>query len=148
MTTVNDLMTRDPIFVNPHDSVQRAAQLMDELNVGALPVCSGQTLLGIVTDRDITVRATAVGLDPASTEVDLVMSDRVRCCSPQDTAVDVLRQMSQVQIRRLPVVDSAHCLVGIVSLGDIAAREPEGVQDTLRCISTPAEPDRVTLAVA
>jgi CBS domain-containing protein len=146
MSTINDLMTRDPIFVDPHDTVQRAAQLMDELNVGSLPVCRGQTLLGIVTDRDITVRATAVGLDPASTEVNLVMSDRVRCCTPQDSAADVLHLMSQVQIRRLPVVDAARRVIGMVSLGDIAAREPEGVQDTLRCISTPAEPDRAVLA--
>lgn len=148
MTTIHDLMTRNPIFIDPHDTVQHAAQLMDELNVGSLPVCHGQQLLGIVTDRDITVRATAVGLDPGSTEVDLVMSDRVRCCSPQDSAGEVLQMMSKVQIRRLPVVDDSHRLVGIVSLGDIAVREPEGVQDTLRCISTPAEPDRVVLAAA
>ena len=143
MTTIADLMTREPIAIDPQDSVQRAAQLMDELNVGALPVCRGQQLLGIVTDRDITVRATAAGLDPASTEVDLVMSDRVRSCSQEQTAADVLRLMSTVQIRRMPVLDEADCLVGMVSLGDIAACETEGVQETLRCISTPAEPDRV-----
>jgi CBS domain-containing protein len=147
MSNVNDLMTRDPISVGPHDTVQHAAQLMDELNVGVLPVCQGEALLGIVTDRDITVRATAVGLDPASVEVDVVMSERVRSCSPQDTAAEVQQQMAQVQIRRLPVVDDDSHLVGIVSLGDIAARDPEGVQDTLRRISTPAEPDRAVQAV-
>jgi CBS domain-containing protein len=148
MTTVSELMTRHPITVGPHDTVQRAAQLMDELNVGSLPVCQGDRLLGIVTDRDITVRATAAGLDPASTEVDLVMSDRVRCCSQQQTTSEVLRQMSSVQIRRLPVLDAQDRLVGIISLGDIAARQPEGVQETLRRISTPSEPDRAALVAA
>jgi CBS domain-containing protein len=148
MTTVADLMTPEPITIGPHDSVQRAAQLMDELNVGSLPVCHGDRLLGIVTDRDITVRATAAGLDPATTEVDLVMSDRVRCCSHLQSAADVLRLMASVQIRRLPVLDDDDKLVGIVSLGDLAARQPEGVQDTLRRISTPSEPDRAALAAA
>lgn len=142
LNTIADLMTRNPTSVGPHDSVLRAAQLMDELNVGSLPVCQGTQLLGIVTDRDITVRATAVGMDPASTEVDMVMSDRVRCCSEQQSPADVLRQMSAVQIRRLPVLDDQAQLVGMISLGDIAARRPEGVQDTLRDISTPSEPDR------
>ncbi len=146
MSLIADLMTPDPITVGPRDTVQRAAQLMDELNVGALPVCHDNKLLGIVTDRDITVRATAAGLDPALTEVDLVMSDRVRCCSPRHTAAEVLRQMAAVKIRRVPVLDESNRLVGIVSLGDLAAREPAGVEDTLRTISTPAEPDRTALA--
>jgi CBS domain-containing protein len=146
MTTIASLMTRNPITVGPHDTVQRAAQLMDELNVGSLPVCQGSRLLGIVTDRDITVRATAAGLDPALTEVDQVMSDRVRCCSPHETAAEVLRQMCSVRIRRMPVLDEQDRLVGIVALGDMAARRPEGVQETLRCISTPSEPDRTALA--
>jgi len=148
MTHIAALMTRDPVTIAPHESVQRAAQLMDELNVGALPVCRGKQLLGIVTDRDITVRATAAGLDPVHTEVDLVMSDRVRCCTTRHTAAEVLQQMSAVQIRRLPVLDDADELVGMVSLGDIAAREPAGVGDTLRRISTPSEPDRTALVAA
>ncbi len=148
MNTIADLMTREPITIEPHETVQRAAQLMDELNVGVLPVCRGAELVGIVTDRDITVRATAAGLDPGSTQVDLVMSDRVRCCSQRHTPAEVLRQMAAVRIRRLPVLDDAHRLVGIVSLGDLAARRPEGVEDALRSISTPSEPDRATLAVA
>jgi len=148
MITIAELMTRDPITVCPQDTVQRAAQLMDELNVGSLPVCVGDRLLGIVTDRDITVRATAAGLDPTSTEVDLVMSDRVRCCSQQQSPAEVLRQMASVQIRRLPVLDAEDRLVGIISLGDIAARQPEGTQETLRRISTPSEPDRAALVAA
>lgn len=144
-TTVADLMTRHPITIGPDDSVLHAAQLMDELNVGALPVCRGLQLLGIVTDRDITVRATAAALDPAATPVELVMSERVRCCSPTHGAAEVLRRMSSVQIRRLPVVDDDYRLIGIISLGDIAERQCDGVLQTLCSISTPAQPDRAVL---
>ncbi len=146
MITIADLMTRHPATIRPQDSVQYAAELMDALNVGALPVCEGRQVLGIVTDRDITVRATAAGFNPGVTAVSRVMSDRVRCCSQRHTPADVLRLMSQVQIRRLPVLDDTDQLVGMVSLGDLAARRPEGVQETLRQISTPAEPDRAALA--
>lgn len=146
MTTIADLMTRAPITIGPHESVHRAAQLMDELNVGVLPVCDGEQLVGIVTDRDITVRATAAGLDPTRTEVDLVMTDHVRHCSAGSSPGEVLRRMAGVQIRRLPVLDDHDRLVGIVSLGDIAAGHAEGVADALRRISTPAAPDRAALA--
>jgi CBS domain-containing protein len=146
MTTIADLMTRDPITVGPYDTVQHAAQLMDALNVGALPVCQGSRLVGIVTDRDITVRATAAGLNAASTEVDMVMSGPVRSCVQEQSADEVLQQMASVQIRRMPVLDKLHRLVGIISLGDIAARRPAGVQEALQRISTPAEPDRAALA--
>jgi CBS domain-containing protein len=144
--TVADLMTPEPVTVAPGDSLQRAAELMDELNVGVLPVCTGRRVVGIVTDRDITVRATAAGMDPARTPVGQVMSDRVRCCSAAQSPAEVLRQMAAVQIRRLPVLDDAQQLVGILSLGDLAARRPEGVADTLRSISTPSAPDRAALA--
>ncbi len=144
MTTIAELMTKDPITVGPYDTVQHAAQLMDELNVGALPVCHGSRLVGIVTDRDITVRATAAGLNAASTEIDTVMSSHVRSCKPEHSASDVLRQMATVRIRRMPVLDKLNRLVGIISLGDMAARHPEGVQEALQQISTPAEPDRQT----
>jgi len=142
MTTIAELMTRDPVTVRPHESVQRAAQLMDELNVGVLLVWDGLQVRGVVTDRDITVRATAAGLNPAATEIDLVMSDHVRCCSHRQSPAEVLQQMSTVQIRRLPVLDDAERLVGIVSLGDLAAAHADGVEDALCRISTPAEPDR------
>ena len=142
MSLIADVMTPAPVTIGPYETVQRAAQLMDELNVGALPVYHGSRLMGIVTDRDITVRATAAGLDPRTAEVDLVMSTRVRCCHVGQTVAEVLALMSSVQIRRVPVLDDRHALVGIVSLGDLAEREPEGVEEAMRCISTPAEPDR------
>jgi CBS domain-containing protein len=142
VTLIADVMTTDPVTIGPHETVQRAAQLMDELNVGALPVAHRSRLVGIVTDRDITVRATAAGLDPTEVQVDLVMSDPVRCCHMRQTVAEVLQLMSTVQIRRVPVLDDDHTLVGIVSLGDLAEREPAGVEEAMRCISTPATPDR------
>ena len=142
MTTIADLMTRDPITVHPRETVQRAAQLMDELNVGALLVWDGLQVRGVVTDRDITVRATAAGLSPSATEVDLVMSDHVRCVSHRQTPAEVLKQMAAVQIRRVPVLDDAERLIGIVSLGDLAAHRAAGVEEALRGISTPSAPDR------
>jgi CBS domain-containing protein len=147
MATIADLMTPEPITVRPDDTVQRAAQLMDELNVGALPVCDDEDhLVGIVTDRDITVRAIAAGLHPAITSVDLVMSDRVRSCTPWQSPDEVLQQMATVQIRRLPVLDGADRLIGIVALGDLAVRVPSAaVEEALRRISTPAQPDRELL---
>jgi len=151
MTTIAELMTRDPVTVSPSHSVQRAAQLMDELNVGVLPVCRDGKLVGIVTDRDITVRAIAAGLIPMNTAVDLVMSEGVRHCHLDQSPAEVLQQMASVQIRRLPVLDEQQNLVGIVSLGDIAAHSVgglvDGVDEALRRISTPSAPDRVTAAV-
>lgn len=148
MNTVADVMTREPVSVGPADSVQYAARLMDELNVGALPVCDGQELVGIVTDRDITVRATAAGLAPGSTPVELVMTERVRSCSADQQLADALKLMASVQIRRLPVLDHAQRLLGMVALGDIAEQRHEGVEDTLCRISTPSKPDRSWAAVA
>jgi CBS domain-containing protein len=143
MQTIQDVMTRDVRTITPQDSVQRAAQLMDELNVGSIPVCDGDQLVGMITDRDITVRSTTAGQAPASTRVQDVMSTDVRTCTPNQTVDEVLGQMGDVQIRRVPVLDEqSHRVVGIVSLGDMAAKHSAGIDHTLEEISMPAEPDR------
>jgi CBS domain-containing protein len=142
MSTVGEAMTPQPVCVTPSDSLQYAARLMDELNVGALPVCEAGELVGIVTDRDITVRATAAGLSPATTAIDLVMTERVRTCGVEYSMADALALMSTVQIRRLAVLDGSQRLVGMLALGDIAEQQHEGVDEALRRISTPARPDR------
>jgi CBS domain-containing protein len=115
---------------------------MDELNVGALPVCEGKQLLGMITDRDITVRATAAGLSPDETCVSEVMTEQPRWCTEEQSTDEVMRQMGDVQIRRLPVLNAANELVGIVSLGDLATRQAGHVDSALRDISWPSEPDR------
>lgn len=146
--TVGEVMTREPVALAPQDSVALAARLMDELNVGALPVCENWEVRGLLTDRDITVRVIAAGLDPAATPAADVMTDRVRCASARQSVAEVLALMGTVQIRRLPVLDEQGRLVGIVTLGDLAARAVPGVADALRDISTPAAPDRPAAAPA
>jgi CBS domain-containing protein len=144
MNQVADVMTRDVRVVAPTDSIQRAAQCMDELNVGVVPVCDGSKLLGMVTDRDITVRGVAAG-KMAETPVTEVMSEHVRWCYEDQDIDEVMDEMRDAQIRRLPVINRDKKLVGIVSLGDLADRgsDDKRVGETLKDISTPSEPDRV-----
>jgi CBS-domain-containing membrane protein len=143
MQTIQDVMTRDVQSISPQETIQRAAQMMDELNVGSIPVLDGRKLVGMITDRDITVRATAAGQAPGSTRVGDVMSTDVRTCSPHQTVDEVLGQMGDVQIRRVPVVDQdSQDVIGIVSMGDMAAKHSAGVDRALEEVSTPAEPDR------
>jgi CBS domain-containing protein len=143
MQTIQDVMTRDVQSISPQETIQRAAQMMDELNVGAIPVLDGQKLVGMITDRDITVRATAAGQAPGSTRVGDVMSTDVRTCSPNQTVDEVLGQMGDVQIRRVPVIDeNSQQVVGIVSMGDMATKHSAGVDRALEEVSSPSEPDR------
>ena len=144
MQTIREVMTRDVQTISTQDTVQRAAQLMDELNVGAIPVLDDGRLVGMVTDRDITVRSVAVGQDPAATRVGDVMSTDVRTCTVDQRVEDVLAQMADVQIRRVPVIDANGQVIGIVSLGDVVTKAPVEVEQTLDEISTPSEPDRST----
>ena len=146
MTTVADVMTRDVRTMAPGDSVVDAARCMDELNVGVIPVCDGDKLVGMVTDRDIVVRGVAAQHgDLKSMKLADVMSAHVRCAHADDDVDRVLGEMAEAQIRRVPVVDGNQRLIGIVSLGDIAAKNPDDEADvamSLGDISTPAEPDR------
>ena len=141
MQKISDFMTRNVQVVRPDESLQRAAQVMDELNVGALPVCDRNGLVGMITDRDITIRATAAGLS-GDTRVADVMTDHARWCTTEQTVQEAMQQMADVQIRRMPVVDADHRVVGIVSLGDLAMRHQGHVAAALRRISDPSMPDR------
>jgi CBS domain-containing protein len=146
MTTVAEVMTRDVRTMSPNDSVVEAARCMDELNVGVIPVCEGEKLVGMVTDRDIVVRGVAAQQgELKSMKLADVMSAHVRCAREEDDVDRVLGEMADAQIRRMPVVDDSQRLVGIVSLGDIAAKNPDDEGDVgmlLGDISSPAEPDR------
>ena len=139
---ISEVMTRQVRVIGPGRSIREAARLMDELNVGVLPVCDGQRLLGIITDRDITVRATAVGKDPDAVPVREIMTEDVRWCFEEEAVEDVAHMMGDVQIRRIPVVDRNKHLVGIVALGDLATDRVQGTGEALRRISEPSEPDR------
>ncbi|HKX60627.1 MAG TPA: CBS domain-containing protein [Verrucomicrobiae bacterium] len=119
---VRDIETQHPETVGPDAQVMQAAQIMQRLDVGVLPVCDGERLVGVVTDRDITLRSTAEGRDPKETPVRDVMSINPICCHEDQDVAECVELMEQKQIRRLPVVDNAQRLVGIVSLGDLAIR--------------------------
>jgi len=143
MTRVADIMTRGVRAMRASDSVVQAAQAMDELNVGAVPACDGQRAAGMVTDRDITIRAVAQGKADAGVTLTNVMSSEVSWCYEDQDIEEVMQDMSRRQIRRLPVVDRDKHLVGMLSLGDIAAKAGgEQAAEPLAGISQPAEPDR------
>ena len=139
MTTVTDVMTRNVRTMASTDTVASAAIAMDELDVGVIPVCEGDKLLGVVTDRDIVVRAVAQGLG-GDTPLSRVMSTDVRTARESDDLDTVLAEMANSQIRRLPVLDASDGLVGIISIGDIAVKgqDEEDVGQSLGEISSPA----------
>ncbi len=147
MQTVSDVMTRGIRTLSPSDTVTLAAQAMRELDVGAVPVCDGVRLVGMVTDRDIVVRG--VAQERANARLSEVMSDSILYCREDDTVPSAMASMRRQQVRRLPVVDSEHRLVGIVSLGDLATKaESDDAGEVLRDISEPSEPQRGGQSVA
>lgn len=148
MQMISEIMTRNVRFVAPQENLQHAAQLMDELNIGVLPVCEGDRLIGMITDRDITVRATAAGIVPDDALVQEVMTRDVRWCFEDQSVDEVLQQMGDTQVRRVPVVthDDDHRLIGIVALGDIATKAGDGenagaVAQVVEQVSTPSTPE-------
>jgi CBS domain-containing protein len=147
---VRDIMTRQVETVGPGDSIRQAAAVMDRLNVGFLPVSDGTRVVGVVTDRDIVVRALAAGKDPEPTKVGEVMTEEVHYCLEEDQVEDIVKDMAALQVRRLPVLSrEGNRLVGVVSIGDIAVHESEHITaDLLRRISEPSAPDRPMLRPA
>jgi CBS domain-containing protein len=135
MATINDIMTREVSTIQLSDPVQTAAQRMRDLDVGVLPVCDGDTLVGMVTDRDIAVRGVAAGLNPADALVADVMTDEVQSCKATDSADAAMKQMGDAQVRRLAVLDAKRKIVGIVTLGDLATRQSAPTNAALREIS-------------
>jgi CBS domain-containing protein len=117
---VSELMTPDVEIVGPDDTLHTAAKMMADLDTGALPVGENDKLVGMITDRDITIRAVAEGRDPDKTKVRDAMSEHIRFCFEDEDTQEVGRKMSEWAVRRLPVLDRDKRLVGIVSLGDLA----------------------------
>lgn len=143
MSLVRELMTRGVRTLSPNDSVMFAAQAMAELDVGSIPVCDGQKLVGVVTDRDLTIRSLAQGRDPQNTPLNQVMSPDVQWCYEEQSVEEAAQLMRDAQIRRLPIVDHDRKLVGMVSLGDLAVKgDEQEASEALKEISTPSEPDR------
>ena len=141
---LRDIMTRNVEVVNGNASLKEAATKMKKLDVGLIPVCDGDRLKGLLTDRDITIRATANGRDPSKTKVNEVMSTDIAYCLEDQAVDEAVILMEARQIRRLPILNQAKQLVGIVSLADIAVHvgDRDLTGETLEEISEPAEPKR------
>jgi CBS-domain-containing membrane protein len=142
MRSISEVMTRDVNVVSPDDTVQKAAQAMRDWNVGALPVCNGKRLVGMITDRDITIRAAAEGQAPDAVRVSEIMSNEVQWCFEDQTVGEVLQQMGDQQLRRIPVINRNMELAGMVSLGDLATTEGVDTDSTLEDISAPVPQSR------
>jgi CBS domain-containing protein len=134
---IKDLMTRDVESVDPQASLEEAAQLMSDADVGAVPVVEEGRVIGVLTDRDIVVRAVSSGLDPSEAKVGDVMTPEVVHCHEDDEASDAAGLMEEHQIRRVVVTDGDGALAGILSLGDLAARL-DGAGRVLREVSRPS----------
>jgi len=134
---VSEAMSRDVKIVNPNQSIREAARMMAEIDAGVLPVGDNDRLVGMITDRDIAVRAVAAGKAP-DTPVRAVMSKEVKYCFEDDDLNDVAQNMAGIKLRRLPVVNHDKRLVGIVSLGDMALTDgPVNAGSALCGISEP-----------
>lgn len=140
---VRDVMTPDVRWVTPEQTLEDAAKLMRDLDVGSLPVLQGRELNGMITDRDLAVRATAEGRDPRGTRVAEVMTREALCIFDDQTVDEAAEFMQREQVRRLPVVSRSRELVGIVALGDLAVEAGTRLAGkTLEKVSQPSEPRR------
>ena len=139
MQKVRDVMNTDVQAISPETTLQEAAEQMRDGDFGVIPVGEEENLIGIITDRDIVIRAVAEGYD-INTPVREVMSEQVICANEDDFLEDAAQLMGDHQIRRLPVIDADQRLVGIVSLGDFAVESSDlaPVVKALSEISTPA----------
>ncbi|HKY50833.1 MAG TPA: CBS domain-containing protein [Candidatus Limnocylindria bacterium] len=134
---VRDLMTSNPTVVKPEDTAAQAATLMKQEDCGSLPVVSNGKLVGIITDRDIVIRAVAAGKDPRSTPVSALMSADPVTLSPEASDDDAERLMGERQVRRLPVVENGK-LVGIIVTAQLARRgNTKELGEAIRGISEP-----------
>jgi CBS domain-containing protein len=142
---IQDAMTRGVECAVPDDTIAQVAERMKELNVGSLPVCGeNDKLVGMITDRDITVRATAGACDPGNTVVRDVMTPHVICCFEDQDVAEAANLMEENQVRRLVVLNRDKRLVGIVSLGDLAVKNADDQLsgEALERVSQPAAPVR------
>ena len=141
---VREIMTPDVEVVHPDATLKEAAETMSRLDIGPLPVCDGERLVGMLTDRDITIRITAQGCAPNTTKVREAMTSEVVYCFEDQNVQTAAQMMEMRQIRRVPVLNRDKRLVGIVSLGDLSV-ETQNQQlagKALEGISEPGKPNR------
>jgi CBS domain-containing protein len=144
---LKDIMTEKVEVVGPDSSLYEAARKMRDLDVGALPVCDGERLVGMLTDRDLTVRAVAEGRDSKTAFVRDNMSPEIMHCFEDQDAHEAEQLMAQKQIRRLPVLNRDKRLVGIVSLGNLATKtdRTRAVGKTPEKVSEPSDKSAETI---
>jgi len=135
---IREVMSRDVKIASPEDTLRHAAQLMKDIDAGVLPVGENDRLVGMLTDRDISVRAVALGKAPDTCHVREVMSPDIKYVYEDESLEDAARKMGELQIRRLPVMNRDQRLVGIVSLGDVALKEKDSAGDALKDVSRPS----------
>ena len=134
---ISECMTREVQLAGPNDTIADVAKTMARLDAGALPVRENDRLVGMITDRDIAVRAVALGRGPDA-RVSEVMNAEVKYCFDDEEVGDVLRKMGELQVRRMPVLNHDKRLVGIISLGDLAtSSQTQQAGDALCGISQP-----------
>jgi CBS domain-containing protein len=141
---LKEVMTRDVEVIRPDATLQEAAGRMKALDVGVIPVCDGEHLMGMLTDRDITVRATAAGRDPRTTHARDVMTPDVVYCFEDQDVTEAQRLMQERKIRRLLILNRDKSLAGVVSLGDLAVKAGADKVGgaVLERVSEPAQPKR------
>jgi CBS domain-containing protein len=146
---IKHVMTKDPTCCVPSDTAQRAARIMRDEDTGVVPIIENEQsrkVVGIVTDRDLCMNIVAEGRDPRTTQVHESMTTTVVGCSPQDSVDKATELMRENQIRRIPVIDDQHQLVGIVAMADIVSRaalRTTETHETLKTVSAPtSEPSK------
>lgn len=139
---VKDVMTPSPVTIGPEATLQFASRTMREAGVGALVVCDAGRPMGVVTDRDIVVRAVADGQDPILADVRTVMTSQVVHCSADDDLDEAARNMAARAVRRMVVLDDAEEPVGILSVDDIALHRPTLAGEIIESARMPERPSR------
>jgi len=132
---IRDIMTPDTHVIAASDDLRKAAQMMRTCDVGSLPVHNGEKLVGMLTDRDIVVRAVAEGVTDGL--VEQFMSTQIKYCYDDEDADAVARNMAELAVRRLPVVDRDKRLVGMVSLSNLTQTDGEATDEFLQAVAQP-----------
>ena len=133
---VSEAMTRDVKICTPGQTIREVARTMAEIDAGAMPVGENDRLIGMITDRDIAIRAVAQGKGP-ETPVREVMSEHIHYCFDDEELDDVAQNMGDIRVRRLPVVNRDKRLVGIISFGDVAQKETRAASRTAKGVTKP-----------
>jgi CBS domain-containing protein len=135
---ISQIMTPEVIVASPNDTLRSAARTMLKHDLGILPICENDELIGMLSDRDITIRAVARGLSLDDTRISQLLGTEARYVFDDQTVEEAAHEMKQFQIRRLPVLDRENQLVGIISLADIVMTDETAATEALAGISQPA----------